>query len=95
MPSPQLWVSGLLLAVAGLFSLANADVTKNPQLVAQLKAAGTQLDRLKLLPNDDTDWTFDFVAQDGYTFNPASVVNANTASWPVRFAFHLPVLLGA
>lgn len=43
---------------------------------------GTQLDRLDLLPSDPTDWTFDFNVQPGYTFNPASVVNANVASFP-------------
>ena len=73
---------GVLLAIVALISPTAAD-TSNPQLVAQLKAAGTQSDRLKLLPNDDTDWTFDFTAHDGYTFEPASVINANTASWPV------------
>ena len=75
-----------ILAVLALACLTWADSTKNPQLVAQLKAAGTQIDRLKLLPNDDTDWTFDFHKQDSYTFDPASVVNANAASWPVSFA---------
>lgn len=78
----QLWMTGLL-AITLLISSTRADITKNPQLVAQLKAAGTQSDRLKLLPNDETDWTFDFEAQDGYTFEPASVINANIASWPV------------
>jgi Cupin len=80
----RLWTTGLILAIAALLSPAAADTTKNPELVAQLKATGTQSDRLELLPNDATDWTFDFAAQDGYTFSPASVVNANTASWPVR-----------
>jgi hypothetical protein len=78
-------MTGSILTIAALLSPAGADTTKNPQLVAQLKATGTQSDRLKLLPNDATDWTFDFAAQDGYTFSPASVVNANTASWPVHF----------
>jgi hypothetical protein len=85
--SSRIWISRLFLLIAALFSLACADVTKNAQLVAQLRAAGTQLDRLKLLPNDETDWTFDFKAQSSYTFDPASVVNANTASWPVSQPF--------
>ena len=67
--------------LAPLLPLVTADV--NPQLVAQLKTAGTQLDRLALLPNDATDWTFDFTAQPGYSFSPASVVTANVASFPV------------
>jgi hypothetical protein len=91
MQSSHLWRIGLLLATFALPFPVKANVIKNPQLVAQLKAAGTQLDRLKLLPNDKTDWTFDFTAQDGYTFEPASVINANTASWSVCLAF-VPVL---
>ncbi len=83
MLSRQFGMTWLLFAIAALLSATEADATKNPQLVAQLKAASTQLDRLKLLPDDVKDWTFDFSVQDGYTFAPASVVNANTASWPV------------
>lgn len=94
MPSRQTWTTGLLLAITALLSSTKAEITKNPQLVAQLKAAGTQLDRLQLLPKDETDWTFDFAAQDGYTFKPASVINANTASWPVcSTAFPYPQVL--
>ena len=59
-----------------------ADVTSNPKLVAQLKAAGTQVDRMNLIPND-ADWVFNFNEQPGFTYDPASVINANTASWPV------------
>ena len=92
MHSSQLWRSGLLLVVFAFPILAKANIIQNPQLVAQLKAAGTQLDRLKLLSDDETDWTFDFTAQDGYTFEPASVINANVASWPVCFTF-FPVLV--
>lgn len=54
---------------------------QNPQLVAQLKAAATNLDRLALLPND-SDWLFDFNAQEIFTFSPGSVVNANAATFP-------------
>lgn len=55
------------------------DETVNPDLVAKLKTAATQLDRLNLLP-DDSDWLFDFNAQPGYTFSPGSVVNANVSA---------------
>lgn len=53
--------------------------TVNPELVAKLKTAATQLDRLNLLP-DNSDWVFDFNAQPDYTFNPGSVVNANVST---------------
>jgi hypothetical protein len=83
MLSFQFWTACSLVGLAALISPIKADETQNPDLVAKLKAAGSQLDRLKLLPNDDTDWTFDFTAQKKYSFDPASVVNANSASFPV------------
>jgi hypothetical protein len=89
MHSTQLLTAAVVFGLAPFFSPVGA-ATKNPQLVAQLKAAGTQADRLELLPNDETDWTFDFAAQEGYTFEPASVINANIASWPVCSAFLPP-----
>lgn len=75
-------VSHFVLAIGLLLHHASADFTQNLKLVGDLKMMGTQLDRLVLLPDDATDWTFDFHAQRNYTFKPASVVNANTASWP-------------
>jgi hypothetical protein len=76
------WITGSLATLATLFLATNGDVSQNPKMVAKLRAAGTQLDRLALLPDDDIDWTFDFHSQKGYTFNPASVINSNTASFP-------------
>ena len=73
-----------VLVVGYLSSLVRSDQSTNPDLVAKLRSAGSQIDRLNLLPNDATDWTFDFNAQPGYTFKPASVVSANIASFPVR-----------
>jgi len=57
-PNTQLIMS-LLLAVIGQKAAHAVDVTRDPDLVAKLKVAATQLDRLALLPNDE-DWTFDF-----------------------------------
>ncbi|KAL2063184.1 hypothetical protein VTL71DRAFT_6256 [Oculimacula yallundae] len=57
------------------------DATSNPQLIASLKGSATQLDRLKLL-SSDSDWLFDFKAQENYTYSPGSVVNANAATFP-------------
>ena len=45
-----------LFALTALYSLAIGDTSQNPALVAKLRMAGTQLDRLEILPNDDTDW---------------------------------------
>ena len=81
---PTLLTLAKSLALAFVLALAIADESTNPELVAKLRAAGTQVDRLKLLPNDTTDWTFDFTTQPGYTFQPASVISANVASFPVR-----------
>ena len=58
-----------------------ADKTVDPALDTSLKTAATQLDRLALLP-DDKQWSFDFTAQQSYTFSPGSVVNANAATFP-------------
>ncbi|KAK5311899.1 hypothetical protein LTR93_011539 [Exophiala xenobiotica] len=58
------------IVVAVLASLALAvDNDKDPGLVAKLRLAYTNLDRLKLLPKDE-DWVFDFTKQDKYTFSP-------------------------
>ncbi|KAI9870606.1 MAG: hypothetical protein M1830_004051, partial [Pleopsidium flavum] len=70
-------VTSLTLLIGLLSTRVSAlDQTGNPELVAKLKTAATQLDRLNLLP-DNSDWLFDFNAQPSYTFSPGSVVNAN------------------
>ncbi|KAA6413044.1 MAG: spherulin-1A [Lasallia pustulata] len=73
----------IVLAFCGLLTaqVFAVDKTRDPELVAQLKAAATNLDRLALLP-DNSDWLFDFTAQNMYTFSPGSVVNANAATFP-------------
>jgi len=68
------------------------DVTVNPALVASLKTAATQLDRLKLLPNP-SDWLFDFKAQPGYTYSPGSVVNANVATFPALATYGMTLAM--
>ncbi|KAI9759419.1 MAG: erv26 super protein [Chaenotheca gracillima] len=76
-----LGVFSLITALA-LASVALAmDVTNNPDLVAKLKMAATNMDRMKLLPKD-SDWQFDFTKQEKYTFSPGGVINANAATFP-------------
>ncbi|KAI1608604.1 RmlC-like cupin domain-containing protein [Exophiala viscosa] len=67
-------------AVVASVALA-IDVDKDPDLVAKLRMANTNLDRMDLLP-DNSDWVFDFTKQDKYTFSPGGVVNANAATFP-------------
>ncbi|KAF2656042.1 RmlC-like cupin [Lophiostoma macrostomum CBS 122681] len=57
------------------------DKTSNPDLSGRLKMATTNLDRHGILSSND-DWTFHYDKQDGYTFRPGSVVNANAATFP-------------
>lgn len=59
---PTLSLAAGLLAVIFAPSALAIDKTRDPALVAQLKAAATQLDRLALLPNDE-DWLFDFTVR--------------------------------
>lgn len=47
------------MLVALVPSALAIDKTRDPELVAKLKAAATQLDRRTLLPNN-SDWLFDF-----------------------------------
>lgn len=70
----------IILAVLASVALA-VDKDKDPALVAKLRLANTNLDRLKLLPKDE-DWLFDFTKQDKYTFSPGGVINANAATFP-------------
>ncbi|KAJ9606058.1 hypothetical protein H2204_015725, partial [Knufia peltigerae] len=65
----------IVLVVLASLALA-VDKDKDPGLVAKLRLANTNLDRLKLLPKDE-DWVFDFTKQDKYTFSPGGVINAN------------------
>ena len=51
--------------------IAGVDITQNLALVAGLKAAATNLDRMALL-SKDSDYLFDFYAQPKYTYNPGS-----------------------
>lgn len=67
-------------AVVASVALA-VDNDKDADLVSKLRLANTNLDRMKLLP-DDSDWFFDFTKQDKYTFSPGGVVNANAATFP-------------
>jgi hypothetical protein len=70
------------VAFAVVASVALAvDTDVNPDLVAKLRMANTNLDRMNLLPQD-SDWFFDFTKQDKYTFSPGGVVNANAATFP-------------
>lgn len=73
-------LSFVVAAVLGGVALA-IDNDVNPDLVQKLRMANTNLDRMKLLP-DDSDWFFDFTKQDKYTFSPGGVINANAATFP-------------
>lgn len=72
----------LLLVVLAIVALVKAvDKDVNPDLVAKLRMANTNLDRMALLPNDD-DWVYDFTTSDKYTYEPGGVINANAATFP-------------
>lgn len=73
-------ITFIVAAVLGGVALG-IDNDVNPDLVSKLRMANTNLDRMKLLPNDD-DWFFDFTKQDKYTFAPGGVINANAATFP-------------
>lgn len=76
-----------LLGLSAIFALSfhysiATDTTRNPELIAKLTTAATQLDRLALLPSNE-DWTFDFTAQKTtYNFKPGGVSNMNAATFP-------------
>ena len=62
--------SAFTLALVALAPLASAvDKTRDPDLVAQLKTAATQLDRDALLPND-SDWLYDFTVSSDILIPP-------------------------
>lgn len=71
----------LLLALLWLKASA-IDITNDPERVAKLTMAATQLDRLALLPSN-ADWTFDFTTQTYfYNWAPGGVTNMNAATFP-------------
>lgn len=71
----------LLLALLWLKTFA-IDVTNDPERVAKLTMAATQLDRLALLTGN-ADWTFDFTTQTYfYNWAPGGVTNMNAATFP-------------
>ncbi|KAH7064706.1 spherulin-1A [Macrophomina phaseolina] len=69
------------LLAAGLHRVTAVDQVVNAQLVDQTKLAATRLERLKLFPADN-DTLFDFYSQPNFTWEPGSVVNMNTATFP-------------
>jgi quercetin dioxygenase-like cupin family protein len=71
-----------LIAITTLIATVLAvDKTRDPVKVAKIKSDATQLDKLADLPTN-SDWLFDFTAQETYTYSPGSVVNANVATFP-------------
>jgi hypothetical protein len=73
----------ILAASLVLATLTQAvDVTEQPDLIAKLITANSQLDRLALLPNDATHWHFDFTTKQNYNFAPGGVTNMNAATFP-------------
>ncbi|KAM0327418.1 hypothetical protein ACHAQA_005704 [Verticillium albo-atrum] len=71
-----------LLAVSLLMALTGAiDHSVDPALVSRLKSSPTELDKIKLLPQD-SDWTFDYFASSMHSYSPGGVVNANAATFP-------------
>jgi len=78
----QIVFSTAFLLAAFTQQAAAIDKTRDPGLIAKLNGAATQLDRLALLP-DDSDWGFDFTAQEPfYNFAPGGVINMNAATFP-------------
>ncbi|KAL1310990.1 hypothetical protein AAFC00_001210 [Neodothiora populina] len=61
--------------------VSSVDITRDPELVAKLRASASNLDRRALLAND-SDWLYDFTLQRTYTFAPGGVSNANAATFP-------------
>ena len=70
----------ILLGIAPMPILA-VDQTVDPTLVAKLKMAATMRDRLLML--SDHQLLFNFTAGSTYSWKPGSVVNANSATWPI------------
>ncbi|KAF4815793.1 Spherulin-1A [Colletotrichum tropicale] len=69
-------ILGLLVA-----SAIATDEVLYPDVVKSLKSSPTELDKLKILP-DDKDWTFNYFSHAFHTNSPGGVVNANAASFP-------------
>ncbi|GME42843.1 hypothetical protein GTA08_BOTSDO10702 [Neofusicoccum parvum] len=69
------------LLAASLHHVAAVDQVVNAQLVEDATMAPTRLERLNLFPADN-DTIFDFNAQDNYSWQPGSVINANKATFP-------------
>lgn len=71
-----------LLSLLFTNPISTVDITSNASLIAALITANSQLDRLALLPDDATDWHFDFTIQKNYNFAPGGVINMNAATFP-------------
>ncbi|SMR56224.1 unnamed protein product [Zymoseptoria tritici ST99CH_3D1] len=78
----QLALTTALLSMTLWQRAVAVDETRQPEKIAQLDTAATQLDRLKILPNNE-DWVFDFTAQQPwYNWSPGGVTNMNAATFP-------------
>jgi hypothetical protein len=81
-PSTAILATTTLLLLWRTTLIQAVDVTENPDLIAKLITANSQLDRLALLPDDATHWHFDFATQQNYNFAPGGVTNMNAATFP-------------
>jgi hypothetical protein len=81
MLSRTILAASLVLASLTHHALA-VDVTEQPDLIAKLITADSQLDRLALLPDDAIHWHFDFTTKQNYNFAPGGVTNMNAATFP-------------
>lgn len=79
--STRAFVTAALALATLSLPVCAVDNTTNPDLIAKLITANSQLDRLALLPSN-SDWHFDFTAQKYYTFAPGGVINMNAATFP-------------
>lgn len=72
-------ITFFVVAIASLALAVDTDV--DPGLVANLRTADTNLDKMNLL-SKDSDWFFDFCKSDNYNFSPGGVAWANAATFP-------------
>lgn len=70
-----------------------APTIKNVLLDTQIKTAPVNLQKFDFLKQAKEPWTFDFTAQQNYSFTPGSVVNANAASSPAMVGTGMTVAM--
>ncbi|KAI1333611.1 RmlC-like cupin domain-containing protein [Xylariaceae sp. FL0016] len=70
-----------LFLLGTIIAQSTAQNNGNTNISIEIGFQTSELDRMNIL-RQESDWTFDFLSQPNYTYNPGSVLNADSTTFP-------------